>query len=153
MQRVLPLIATLALALPPLTQAGRQARTIPWTQDWLTAIRVVQTPYPGSAGWLISCSSSEGAHGAWVWRGGEPVRFSRTGRLLNDHGNVPGGNMQYFRSTFEADWIRAVADLLRRGYRVPNGAASWFSPLGQALAAGWAYYHNRPPGKWTGRGC
>lgn len=124
-----------------------------WTTDWQTAVRVVQRAYPGSAGWLLACSSSEGGHGPWVWRGGEPLRVSATGEVLNPHGNVPGGPLQYFQRTFWTDYRAAVADLMGRGYQIPNGSSSWFSMLGQAIAGGWAYGHARPSGKWTGGRC
>lgn len=61
--------------------------------------------------------------------------------------------MQYFSSTFWRDYSRAASDLRARHFVIPPSAASWYSPLGQALAGGWAYYHERPSGKWLGRGC
>lgn len=117
----------------------RLDRTLPLVNDWLTAVRVVDSgPYRGSGWWLRSCSSGEGGHGGWI---------------PNSGGSGAGGWMQYMESTFWHDWHRAYADLRSRGYIVPPGAASWYSPLGQALAAGWAYFHARPTGKWLGSGC
>lgn len=113
-------------------------RTLPLVGDWLTAVRVAQRPYPGSEWWLRSCSGSEGGHGGWV---------------PNRGGSGAGGWMQYMEGTFWHDFVRARADLTRRGWVVPAAAASWYSPLGQALAAGWAYFNARPPGKWVGAGC
>lgn len=126
------------------------ARTIVETNDWLTAVRIVQRFYPGSEWWLVSCSRSEGGHGAWKFR--NDVGALTPARLL-DPPNVPGGPMQYFASTWRTDFNAAVQDLARRHVKVPRSAFSWFSPLGQAIAGGWAYGHARPSGKWTGSGC
>lgn len=129
--------------------AAAQAKQLPLTQDWQTAVRVVQRVYPGSQQWLLDCSASEGGHGVWVFRGHRVL----TAGLALDPPDVPGGPLQYFRSTFETDFRAALRDLYARGIRVPVQAASWFSPLGQAIAGGWAWGHNRPSGKWTGGGC
>jgi hypothetical protein len=114
------------------------SRTIPPTDDWLTAVRYVQRAFPGSEWWLRSCSSGEGGWGRWV---------------PNTQGSGAGGWMQYMDGTFWHDFNRAAYDLRSRGFRVPPSAASWYSPLGQAVAAGWAYHHHRPPGKWTAASC
>jgi hypothetical protein len=132
---------------------GLLARTIPVTNDWTTATSIADRFWPGAARWLLDCSSSEGGHGAWVWRGGTPARFDAAGVPTNYPGNVPGGPMQYFESTFWGDFNPAVLDLRARGVRIPTAASSWFSMLGQALAGGWAYDHSRGAGKWTGLRC
>lgn len=119
---------------------------IPLTNDWLTAVAQVQRVFPGSAGWLIACSSSEGGHGGWVWNGGHPLGSS-------DHGSGAGGWMQYMEGTFWGDYRPAVADARARGFIIPAESASYTSATGQALAGGWAYSHNRPAGKWTGGSC
>ena len=137
MQRVTPLLLIVFVLLLPSTAGARPLR-IPETHDWLTAVRVVQTAYPGSSSWLVSCSSGEGGHGQWV---------------PNTNGSGAGGWMQYMSGTFWSDYHAAVFDLRSRGYVVPSDTASWYSPLGQAIAAGWAYGHDRPGGKWTGAGC
>jgi hypothetical protein len=113
-------------------------RTITTARGWLDAIRAVQRAYPGSSWWLVSCSRGEGGHGGWV---------------PNSGGSGAGGWMQYMEGTFWHDFSRALADLRARGYRVPAAAHSWYSPTGQAVAAGWAYGHERPAGKWVGGGC
>lgn len=134
---VIPAFLTiLVLALPAPSQAARQR--IPETGDWLTAVRVVQSAYPGSSQWLISCSAGEGGHGLWV-----PNRL----------GSGAGGWLQYMEGTFWTDFSQARRDLVARGFLVPASAASWHSALGQALAGGWAYGHARWRGKWLGRGC
>lgn len=126
---------------------ARLAMTLPDTNDWLTAIHVIQRVYPGSYTWLYSCSGSEGGHGIWVWRGGAPYQS------YDPDTQAPGGWLQYFPGTFWGDYHRALTDLASRGYRVPPSSASWTSALGQAIAGGWAYGHDRPYGKWTGAAC
>lgn len=108
-------------------------------RDWKTAVSYVQRWFPGTSQWLMSCSSSEGGHGSWV---------------PNRQGSGAGGWMQYMETTFWSDYRSAVAYLATRGVHVPSSSASWTSPLGQAIAAGWARYTgNIPRGKWTGSGC
>lgn len=123
-----------------------RARTIPNVGDWMTAVRLVQRFFPGSEGWLDSCSSSEGGHGGFVWLGNLP--YPRYGA-----DDTPGGWMQYKWRTFWTDLRSALAHPALRGIRVPPSAISYSSPLGQAIAAGWAYFYSRPSGKWTGSGC
>jgi len=108
-------------------------------RDWHSAVVYVQQWFPGTAEWLLNCSSSEGGHGQWV---------------PNRQGSGAGGWMQYMSGTFYADYNAAVAYLRSRGVTVPSSTASWYSPLGQAIAAGWARYTGHtPPGKWTGANC
>lgn len=110
----------------------------PTPTSWWSAVQYVQRWYPGSAGWLMSCSSSEGGWGGWV---------------PNTQGSGAGGWMQYMEGTFWSDYSSATRDLRSRGISVPSSSASWYNALGQAIAAGWAYGHARPPGKWTGARC
>lgn len=112
--------------------------TIPKTEDWATAVRIMQRFYPGSEGWLMSCSASEGGHGGFV---------------MNTKGSGAGGNLQYMNGTFWTDFNAAVKDLVSRSVKVPKSAWAWESPLGQAVAGSWAYGHARWSGKWTGGGC
>lgn len=125
-------------------QDARAARTLPDVRDWVGAVRAVQRVYPGSEAWLLRCSASEGGHGIFVYHGG--------GTTYPGY-DLPGGWMQYFESTFWGDFHAALSDARAHRFFVPASAASWHSPLGQALAGGWAYYHARPSGKWTGGGC
>lgn len=108
-------------------------------RDWRSAVTFVQRWFPGTQRWLMDCSSSEGGHGLWV---------------PNRRGSGAGGWMQYMSDTFDNDYRSAVAYLRSRGVSVPSSTASWYSPLGQAIAAGWARYTGHtPPGKWTGANC
>lgn len=130
-------------------QAEARARmwlVLPETRDWLTAVAVVQRVFPGSAWWQIACSSSEGGHGAWVYYGRLP--YPKYGPW-----RTPGGPMQYMQGTFWGDFRAALTKARERRFVVPRSAHSWFSMLGQALASGYAYHYNRPPGKWTGWRC
>lgn len=120
------------------------------TGDWATAVAFVQRDWPGSSGWLLSCSSSEGGHGIWIWNGGVPYR----GPTPPAGSSGAGGWMQYMAGTFRHDYDRALYTARSSRLAVPpRSANSWLSPLGQAFAAGWAYYHDRPVGKWTGSRC
>lgn len=139
-------LAAAAAILAFTVAAPAQAqRTLAQASDWLTAVRVVQAVYPGSGPWLLSCSASEGGHGGFVWL--EHRSYPRYGA-----NSTPGGWMQYMQTTFNSDFDAALRDLWGRGYVTPNNAG-YYTPLGQAIAAGWAYSHARPAGKWTGRGC
>jgi hypothetical protein len=104
---------------------------------WLRAIEEAQKPYPNTAARLKSCSSTEGGWGRWV---------------PNSDGFPPGGWMQMYESTFWRMWATAKADVTARGFRVPNSAASWYSPLGQALASAWGLTNGRRH-EWSSRGC
>lgn len=104
---------------------------------WLRAVREVQVAYPGTESWLISCSASEGGHGRWV---------------PNSQGSGVGGWMQYMPGTFAGFFRHARDDVTSRGFTVPASASSWYSPLGQALAGGWAVMHGMKH-HWAGSGC
>lgn len=119
---------------------------LPSTGDWVTAVRIVQRVWPGTESGLLACSSHEGGHGIWVWNGGAPYSSP-------SHGSGAGGWMQYMSGTFWGNFHNAVAAAPR--VLLPPGAASWTSPLGQAFAAGWAFYlyeHGAYPGSWPWRG-
>lgn len=127
--------------------------TIPATGDWATAVHVVQRFYPGSEWWLMSCSASEGGHSVFVFH--SPHRAATAYEISHQVVlDTPGGWMQYFHGTFVGDFNAAVQDLRTRHVRVPRSAFTWYSPLGQALAGGWAHNFGRyTGGKWTGSGC
>ena len=120
-------------------------RTLPLPNDWRVAVRVAQRMYPGTEGWLLSCSASEGGHGPWVWNGGAP-------QWSSNHGSGAGGWAQFMESTFWRMFGAARDDASRRGFVVPESAASFYSPLGQALAAAWGYTNGRKH-EWMGSGC
>jgi hypothetical protein len=109
------------------------------TNDWQTAVRIVQRDWPGSGSWLLACSSSEGGWGLWK---------------SNTQGSGAGGWMQYMEGTFYGDLAGALA-LARQEHlpAPPRSADRWSSALGQAFAAGWAYFHSRSSTKWTGSRC
>ena len=114
-----------------------QSARLPDPGDWLTAVRAVQRVYPGTEGWLTSCSASEGGHGGFV---------------MNTQGSGASGWMQFLPGTFTRMYWAAKADAEARGFRVPVSSAYIASPIGQALAGGWGVTNGRS-GEWYGAGC
>jgi hypothetical protein len=112
-------------------------RVTPGNSAWRRAVQEAQRAYPGTDSWLLSCSASEGGWGRWV---------------PNSQGSGVGGWMQMYPSTFWRMWATAKADVTSRGFKVPASAASWYSPLGQALASAWGLTNGRR-GEWAGHGC
>lgn len=104
---------------------------------WQRAVEEVQRAYPGTEGWLWSCSASEGGHGRWV---------------PNSQGSGVGGWLQFMPGTWSGFFRNALSDVTARGFRVPDAAASWYSPLGQALAGAWGITHGMRH-HWAGSGC
>lgn len=115
----------------------RDFEVTPGSSAWHRAVEETQRAYPGTENWLLSCSSSEGGHGRWV---------------PNSQGSGVGGWLQYYPSTFYGFYAQASKDIRSRGFRVPESASSWYSPLGQALAGGWAITHGMRH-HWHGAGC
>ena len=113
------------------------SRTLPAPNDWRSAVRVVQRVYPGTEGWLLSCSASEGSHGRWV---------------SNHQGSGAGGWLQFMESTFWRMYGAALTEARAEGFIVPHSANSWYSPLGQALAGAWGVTNGRSS-EWYGGGC
>lgn len=97
-------------------------RSIPNTNDWVTAVAVVQRVYPGTRDWLLFISKREGGYGQFV---------------MNHQGSGAGGWMQFMASTFYAYNDRAYADVRRRGWRIDPRTNTWTDPLGQAVTAGY----------------
>lgn len=112
-------------------------RILPEAHDWSVAVDVTQRVFPGSKGWLLSCSASEGGHGGFVW---------------NHQGSGAGGWLQFLRGTFERHVDDAISIAKHRGFRLPASTRSYYSPLGQSLTGG--YMWNRGwTGQWYGSGC
>lgn len=119
---------------------------------WLKAVREVQRPFPGTEGWLLSCSDAEGGHGRWVGYSGVPYSI-----WLRNSDTV-GGPMQFRYSTFTGMYHHGLDHLRARGYRSPrmDMTTAWRSALGQAIAAGWARYTGNDNSHWSaswGNGC
>jgi hypothetical protein len=112
------------------------AAGLPMTNDWQTAVRIVQRTWPGTASWLLSTSSGEGGWGGCVWNGGAPCSSG-------NHGSGAAGWLQYMSRTFYSHLSSALAEA-RAEHRptIPASARTWFSPLGQAFAGGWGCHHN-----------
>lgn len=115
----------------------RDFEVLPGNNAWRRAVREAQKPYPGTTGWLLSCSDSEGGWGRWV---------------PNSQGSGVGGWLQFYPSTFSRMFSAAASDVASRGFIVPGSAGSWYSPLGQALAGAWGVTHGRRH-EWHGQGC
>lgn len=109
----------------------------PGYSGWQRAVREVQRAYPGTDGWLLSCSASEGGWGRWV---------------PNSQGSGVGGWLQFMPGTFSGFVRHAIADVRSRGFLVPESAWSWYSPLGQALAGAWGVTNGKSH-HWVGHGC
>lgn len=114
-------------------------KVVPGNSAWLRAIEQAQKPYPGTRDWLRSCSAprSEGGWGRWV---------------PNTQGSGAGGWLQFMEGTFWRMFGAALPEVQAMGYIVPRSAASWYSPLGQALAGAWAV-KNGATHEWSGSGC
>ena len=108
-------------------------KVLPATSDWQTAVRVAQRVYPGTSDWLLYISRREGGHGGFV---------------MNHQGSGAGGWMQFMSSTFYAYVDAALADTRSRGFVVPDGSRSWYSPMGQALTAGYMRFTGRDGCHW-----
>lgn len=135
----------------------RLTRELPMTNDWRTAVRLVQRVYPGTEDWMLYISHREGGYGAWVWYGGSHWHGYHIGNDFLGADTV-GGWMQFRYSTFAPYWRAAQADLKRRGIIVPDFKmppeggptqyAAWLSPLGQALTAGFMKYYGKEGCHW-----
>lgn len=116
-------------------QAKKKAARLrlPSTGDWQTAVRIVQRTWPGTYSWMLSCSKHEGGYGRFV---------------MNTQGSGAGGWLQYMQGTFDSHYSKALS-LARTEHRpVPPAGQGWTSPLAQAFAGGWGYFHNRSA--WSG---
>lgn len=134
-----------------------RSRTLPATNDWQTAVRVAQRPYPGTSSWMLQISDREGGYGDWVWYRG--IRWHGY-HIGNDYlgADTVGGWMQFRYSTFEPYWRAAQEDLRRRGYFLPDlhmppaggdlKYLGWLNPLGQALTAGYMRYYGKDGCHW-----
>lgn len=94
--------------------------------SWRDAVAEAGRAYPGTSGWLWSCSGGEGGHSGFVY---------------NREGSGAAGWMQFMPDTFSKHVADAYADLDRRGFIVDHSTASLFHPLGQALVAAYMISH------------
>jgi hypothetical protein len=105
---------------------------LPIINDWRTSVRITQRVYPGTERWLLSCSSGEGSHGAFV---------------MNTQGSGASGWMQFMSGTFYGHVDQALYDVRHKGFFVHNNVKSIRSPLGQALTAAYMRTHGMS-GHW-----
>lgn len=117
----------------------------PGNRAWLRATWEVQKLYPGTHGWLLSCSKAEGGWGRFVVHGGGSYYY---GAETAKSGREVFGPMQYTFGTFRDHSWNARRDAAARGFIVPASAGSWHSALAQALAAGWAKFYDRDYRHW-----
>lgn len=108
------------------------------SRDFATAARFADRIWPGTEGWLLSCSSSEGGHGEFV---------------MNRGGSGAGGWMQFMSGTFYGNVASAFAEAVEHGVNLPVRLAKWDNPLAQAVTAAWMRYHGHDRGQWTGASC
>jgi len=128
--------------------------TLPETNDWVTAVKVVQRVYPGTESWLLSCSAAEGGHGEWVRYGGGSYYAGY--EWTNEVGNW----LQYRWQTFKGHYRHGIETLQHKGFRVqlptPSDVRAWLSPLATAIAGGWARWSGNDDSHWSassGNGC
>lgn len=126
----------------------------PGGRAWHRAVKEVQTLFPGTEDWLLSCSAAEGGWGRWVGYAG----VSYSDGLRNS--DTVGGPMQYRFTTFTGHFRSALSYAREQHYFVPRSlydrTNAWTSALGQALAAGWARWSGNDDSHWSaswGRGC
>lgn len=127
----------------------------PGNRAWHKAVEEVQRVFPGTSGWLLSCSAAEGGHGRWVGYGG--VEYST---WLRDS-NTVGGPLQFRFGTFTGMFRRGVEYAQAKGFIIPSHlladrTTAWRSALGQAIAGGWARYTDNDDSHWSaswGNGC
>lgn len=136
--------------------------TLPDTNNWVTAVNIVQRFFPGTSWWLFSCSDSEGYNRGdptrWVIYGGG-LYF--TGAENTYNGSLPqvGGPLQFMFGTFKGMYRRGLEYIQSQGYRVParlrdpGTTDAWRSMLAQAIAGGWARYTGNDGHHWSGSGC
>ncbi len=124
----------------------------PGNHAWPKAVKEVQKVFPGTEGWLMSCSWAEGKWGRWVGYGGQAYST-----WLRDS-NTVGGPMQFRFRTFTGMFRHGLDFILERGFRVPQElrdrslegkTRAWRSALGQAIAAGWARYTDNDDSHWS----
>lgn len=129
-----------------------QRRTLPETNDWTTAVKIVQRAFPNTDWWLDSCSGAEGGHGEWVIYGGGPY-YPGAEYAKTFAGWMVGGPMQYMWPTFKGHYRHGLDSLKSRGFLVdlppPSDVRAWRSFLAQAIAAGWAKWSGNDGSHWS----
>jgi hypothetical protein len=136
--------------------------TLPYTEDFSTAVRVAQRPFPGTSWFLFGTADDESSRGHCVVYGGSPCYVGYAagydGRPNLRSGKV-AGNLQYTPGTFAGHYRHALDSLRSRGFLTPDALptdpgsyAAWFHPMAQALAAGWACWSDNADSHWSASG-
>lgn len=97
------------------------------------------------ADWENSCSSTEGGHGGFVW-------FNHLSYPEYGYSGTPGGNLQFKGGTFDGIIGKALVEAHSRGLLASPSQATFYTPLGQAIAGAQMILDGRR-GEWTGDGC
>ena len=135
--------------------ATRRLNTeLPITNDWVTAVHLIQRVFPGTESWLLSCSAAEGGHGRWVRYGGGSYYPGY------EYTDAVGNWLQYRWSTFKGHYRNGLASLRARGFKIDMPASTdvqaWLMPMGAAIAGGWARWSGNDNSHWSaswGNGC
>lgn len=102
-------------------------RMLPYSADWVTAVRIVQRVYPGTESWLLSCSSGEGGHGGFV---------------MNHQGSGASGWLQFMSDTFYGHAPAAFSHVRSLGFILPESLSiSIESPMAQAITGAYMRTH------------
>ncbi len=105
--------------------------------NWWLATTYANRVFPGSRGWLISCSASEGGHTSYVY---------------NRQGSGAQGWLQFMTGTFYAHVAAAARETVSRGFVFLKSWNSIFSPAGHALTGAYMYSRGMTF-HWVGAGC
>jgi hypothetical protein len=117
----------------------KSSRCVPKT--WRGAVEYVQAVYPGTGGWLMSCSDAEGGWSNFV---------------QNAQGANVWGWLQFNPGTYHAYAPSAKQNARSRGLYVPDFAMDLNDPLGQAVTGGYMRYTDQDASHWRaswGNGC
>lgn len=102
-------------------------RMLPYTADWVTAVRIVQRIYPSTESWLLSCSAGEGGHGGFV---------------MNHQGSGASGWLQFMSGTFYGHAPSAFAHVRSLGFILPESLSIRIdSPMAQAITGAYMRTH------------
>ena len=107
--------------------------TIPYTNDWKTAVRLAQKVFPGTEQWLLYISDREGGWGPFV---------------MNHQGSGAGGWLQFMPSRSTPTTTTPRPPSQARGFTVDPKVWTWTHPLGQALTGAYMRYTGRDGCHW-----
>lgn len=122
------------------------AYVVSTSTTWTSANAIVRHYFGNTiADWEWSCSSTEGGHSGFTW-------FDHLSYPKYGYSKTPGGQLQFMGGTFDSVILRALDSARSRGLVVPSRYATFYSPVGQAVAGAQMILDGRR-GEWTGAGC